>query len=182
LPAGFNTVNLGAVVGGKSSGADEINAAAGPGSIPDRCALEYNIWYYPDQPLAALRAEFETAVLAACGEDWWLRDHPPRFTWALRGLTNPPAETDPAHPLAAALLAAASRIEPTAQATAMQGASLLPWYAARGIPGVIFGPGDVAQAHGVDEFIDLGGLRAATIALALALADDRLKEVPRVQR
>ena len=94
LPAGFNTINLGAIVGGKSGESGEINAAAGPGSVPDRCALEYNIWYYPDQSLADVRATFEARVRAACAADWWLAEHPPRFTWALRGLTNPPAETD----------------------------------------------------------------------------------------
>jgi acetylornithine deacetylase/succinyl-diaminopimelate desuccinylase-like protein len=180
LPAGFNTINLGAMIGGKSGEAGEINAAAGPGSVPDCCALEYNIWYYPNQRLEDVRAGFEAAVLAACARDWWLRDHPPRFVWALRGLTNPPAETDPGHPLAATLLDAAKRVSPTAAATAMQGASLLPWYTRRGIPGVIFGPGNVAQAHGVDEFIEIASLREATVALALALADDRLKEVPRL--
>lgn len=60
----------------------------------------------------------------------------------------------------------------------MQGASLLPWYTRRGIPGVIFGPGDVAQAHGVDEYLALDSLRETTLALAMALANARLKEVP----
>ena len=83
--------------------------------------------------------------------------------------------------LAGVLLASARRIDPRAVATALQGASLLPWYTARGIPGVISGPGNVAQAHGVDEYIDLRGLRETTVALALALADDRLKEVPRLE-
>jgi acetylornithine deacetylase len=179
LPAGYNTINLGAIIGGKSSGAGEINAASGPGSVPDCCALEYNIWYYPTQSLDRVRAEFEAGVLAACAGDWWLRDHPPRFIWALRGLTNPPAETDATHPLASALLTSARRVSPDAIATAMQGASLLPWYTRRGIPGVIFGAGNVAQAHGVDEYIDLGSLRATTMALALALADPLLKEVTR---
>ena len=182
LPPGFNTINLGAIVGGKSGGAGEINAAAGPGSVPDCCALEYNIWYYPNQRLEDVRAEFEAAILAACAEDWWLREHSPRFIWALRGLTNPPAETDPSHPLAAAVLAAAQQISPAATATAMQGASLLPWYTRRVIPGIIFGPGNVAQAHGVDEYIEVRSLHDATVALALALADDRLKEVPRLAR
>ena len=182
LPAGFNTINLGAIIGGKSGGPGWINAEAGPGSVPDVCALEYNIWYYPTQPLAELKAELEAHVLAACADDWWLADHPPRFIWALRGLTNPPAETDPAHPLAATLLDHARRIDPGATATAMQGASLLPWYTRRGIPGVIFGPGNVAQAHGVDEFIALSSLRDATLALAATLASARLKEVPRPER
>ena len=182
LPDGFNTINLGAIVGGKSSGPGEINAASGPGSVPDGCAVEYTIWYYPDQSLAEVRAELESRVLEACARDWWLAANPPRFIWALRGLSNPPAETNPAHPLAEVLLASASRIDPGASATAMQGASLLPWYTARGIPGVIFGPGNVAQAHGVDEFIDVRSLRETMVALALTLADPRLKEVPRLER
>jgi acetylornithine deacetylase len=182
LPDGFNTINLGAIIGGKSSGPGQINAESGPGSVPDACALEYNVWYYPNQSLAEVRAEFEARVLDACAQDWWLAANPPRFIWALRGLTNPPAETDPDHPLAAALLASARRINPAASATAMQGASLLPWYTTRGIPGVIFGPGNVAQAHGVDEYIDLCSLRETTVALALTLADARLKEVARIER
>jgi acetylornithine deacetylase len=182
LPHGFNTINLGAIVGGKSSGPGKINAAAGPGSVPDRCAIEYNIWYYPDQSLTEVRAEFEACVLNACAQDWWLSANPPRFIWALRGLTNPPAETDPKHPLADVLLASARQIDLGTSATAMQGASLLPWYATRGIPGVIFGPGDVAQAHGVDEYIDVRSLRDTTVALALTLSDASLKEVPRLTR
>jgi acetylornithine deacetylase/succinyl-diaminopimelate desuccinylase-like protein len=47
---------------------------------------------------------------------------------------------------------------------------------------VIFGPGNVAQAHGVDEYIDLRGLRQSTVALALTVVDARLKEVPRLER
>jgi acetylornithine deacetylase/succinyl-diaminopimelate desuccinylase-like protein len=64
----------------------------------------------------------------------------------------------------------------------MQGASLLPWYTKRGIPGVIFGPGNVGQAHGVDEFISVQNLREATLALAMTLADARLKEAPRLDQ
>src|SRR5207253_2354122 len=117
LPAGFNTFNLGAMIGGKSGAAGTINAEAGPGSVPDRCALEYNIWWYPGESLDTITAEIETQVLARCARDWWLRDHPPQFTWALRGLTNPAAETDPGHPLAVALLSAARELKPDARAT-----------------------------------------------------------------
>ena len=114
------------MIGGKSGEAGEINAAIGPRQRPDLCALEYNVWYYPTQSLDDLKVAFEAAVLAACERDWWLREHPPRFIWALRGLTNPPAETDLQHPLAQALLNATQQVSPTAKATAMQGASLLP--------------------------------------------------------
>lgn len=182
LPAKFNTINLGTVFGGKSQAPGEVNLAVGPGSVPDYCALEYNIWYYPHQPLESLRDEFEARVRASVAGDRWLEAHPPRFTWALHGLSNPPAVTDPSHPLAQALVESARAQDREARPTAMQGASLLPWYTRRGVPGVIFGPGSVAQAHGVDEFIDLGSLRSATLALAGALADPGLQEVPTLAR
>jgi acetylornithine deacetylase/succinyl-diaminopimelate desuccinylase-like protein len=40
---------------------------------------------------------------------------------------------------------------------------------------------NVAQAHSGNEYIDLGNLRETAVVLALALADDRLKEVPRFE-
>jgi acetylornithine deacetylase/succinyl-diaminopimelate desuccinylase-like protein len=180
LPQGFNTINLGTMLGGKSVDAHSINSELGPGSVPDLCILEYNIWYYPHQPLSDLRDAFEEGILRACEQDWWLASHPPRFTWALRGLTNPPAETSPDHALSSALAAAARHLRPDASVTAMQGASLLPWYTRRGIPGVIFGPGHVAKAHSTDEYIEIASLRDAIIALALVLTDEELKEVPRL--
>jgi len=44
--------------------------------------------------------------------------------------------------------------------------------AARGVPVIVLGPGDIAQAHTVDEFISLADLEAGTetyLRLALAL-------------
>jgi len=38
--------------------------------------------------------------------------------------------------------------------------------AARGVPVIVLGPGDIAQAHTVDEYIALGDLEAGTDAYA----------------
>ena len=46
------------------------------------CAIEYNIWYYPDEPCEQVKADFEAFVHAVCQTDEWLREHPPQFTWA----------------------------------------------------------------------------------------------------
>jgi acetylornithine deacetylase len=170
FPAGFNTANLGAVAGGKSGASGEVIVASGPGSVPDLCALDYNLWYYPGERLEEIRGEFEAGVRAACRGDAWLRDHEPRFHWAREGVSGPPAETDARHPLVRSLHAAARLVKPEAAVTGMLAAALLTFYAARGIPGVIFGPGDLAQAHSADEYVELDSLRAATLALALALA------------
>ena len=39
----------------------------------------------------------------------------------------------------------------------------------------------MVQAHGVDEFMSVRNLRDATLALAMTLADARLKEAPRLE-
>ncbi len=85
----------GAIVGGKSGGPGEINAEAGPGSVPDGCALEYNIWYYPDQSLADVRAEFEARVLAACSSDWWLAATSASFHLGLARADQSPGRNRP---------------------------------------------------------------------------------------
>jgi acetylornithine deacetylase len=45
----------------------------------------------------------------------------------------------------------------------------LAWYAGKGIPGAILGPGDLAHAHSADEFVLVSDLLNATKAIAFAL-------------
>lgn len=67
--------------------------------------------------------------------------------------SQPPLRTDRAHPLIAKLEAAGSRCLG------------VPWFcdgsvlAAAGIPAVAAGPGDIAQAHTTDEFLEIADLR-----------------------
>jgi acetylornithine deacetylase len=42
-----------------------------------------------------------------------------------------------------------------------------------GIDAVVFGPGDIAQAHAPDEFVALADLRGARAAFAAAFARSR---------
>src|SRR5207247_944644 len=45
LPAGFNTLLPGIIVGGPGGGHDgRLNMVTNPGTTPDYCALEYNLW------------------------------------------------------------------------------------------------------------------------------------------
>ena len=45
----------------------------------------------------------------------------------------------------------------------------LAWLGGAGIPGAIFGPGSLGNAHGVDEFIAIADLTEGVFALALAM-------------
>lgn len=168
LPPGFNTLTPGIIVGGPGGGANgRLNVVSNPGTAPNYCAIEYNLWFLPGESFAAVRDEIESFVAAACQLDPWLSEHPPRFTWKLRNIYFPPAETPPTHPFIQTL---STSIETLGQEPVIQGftaASELAWYAEVGIPGAIFGPGRIAQAHSPDEHVDIGQLHAACATMAL---------------
>ncbi|MFT4038021.1 MAG: ArgE/DapE family deacylase [Thermomicrobiales bacterium] len=171
LPPGFNSIMPGIIAGGPGGGADgQLHTISNPGTAPDYCSLEYNIWFLPGETLAGIQTEIEEYVLDACRLDPWLREHPPRFTWRLRDIYFPPAETAPDHPFVQALTGAVAEVGGTTEIAAFQAASELAWYAEQGIPGVIFGPGRIAQAHSPNEYVETAQLIAACQAMAIAAA------------
>jgi acetylornithine deacetylase/succinyl-diaminopimelate desuccinylase family protein len=171
LPAGFNTIMPGIIAGGPGGGHDgRLNVISNPGTAPNYCSVEYNLWFLPGETIEDVRQEIEGYVDAVCAIDPWLREHPPRLTWNLRNIYFPAAETAPDHPFIAALTAAIETTGHAARVTAFTAASELAWYAERGIPGAIFGPGRIAQAHSPDEYVDVAQLRAACTAMALTAA------------
>ena len=171
LPAGFNTIMPGIIAGGPGGGADgKLNIVSNPGTSPNYCSVEYNLWFLPGESFPAIRDEVESLVWAVSQTDPWLREHPPRFTWKLRDIYFPPAETSPEHPFMQSLVAALEKAGQEPRIEAFTAASELAWYAEVGIPGAIFGPGRIAQAHSPDEYVDLDQLHAACSVMALAAA------------
>ena len=53
----------------------------------------------------------------------------------------------------------------------VEAVSDLAWLAEAGIPGLLYGPGDAAQAHGASEYLEIDDLVAATKVVALALVE-----------
>ena len=87
-----------------------------------------------------------------------------------------PGETAPDHPLVAALVDAAASV--TGRKPAITGVTYgsdLRLYRRHGIPTVLFGPGDIGQAHATDESISLDAVLAHTRALARFCATFRSK-------
>ena len=170
LPPGFNTLTPGVIVGGNGGGHDgQLNMVTNPGTAPDYCSLEYNVWLYPGERIEDVRQEIETYVHDVCRTDPWLAAHPPRFTWSLRGITFPPAATDPGDPVVQTLSAALRTVGLPVRVEGGPYATELSWYQEAGIPGVILGPGAFNQAHSPDEYVDVETLVGATKALALML-------------
>ncbi len=171
LPPGFHSIMPGMIMGGPGGGAEgKLNLISNPGTAPNYCSLEYNIWYLPDETFEGVRDEIEQFVGAFCQTDPWLREHPPRFTWKTRNVFFPPVDTPPDHPIVAAVASALDAVGRPAEVVGFTAASELAWYAEQGIPGVIFGPGSIAQAHSPDEYVALDQLHDAARVMARTAA------------
>jgi acetylornithine deacetylase/succinyl-diaminopimelate desuccinylase family protein len=84
-------------------------------------------------------------------------------------LLSPPHQPIDDDPLVSAIQAATEQLGAgIPEISGAAGATDAAWYAARGIPTVVYGPGDGATAHEPDEFIAIDDLHLATRVLALS--------------
>ena len=159
-------------------GANVLHADAGvsfPAYFPNRAAIEYVIWYPPQEAAEEVAREIEEYVLAACRLDPWLREHPPAFEW----LNNwPPMETPWEHELTQTLArgheaASGERVWPPSPERPVNfgAASDGSFYEAEGIPAVVYGPGDLKIAHCRDEYVLLDEVATAAKALAATVVE-----------
>jgi acetylornithine deacetylase/succinyl-diaminopimelate desuccinylase family protein len=171
LPPGFNSIMPGMIAGGPGGGSDgRLNLIANPGTAPNYCSIEYNVWYLPDETFEQIRHEIEGYLAAFCQTDPWLRDRPPRFTWKTRNVFFPPVNTSPDHPIVGAVARSLQSVGRSPRIVGFTAASELAWYAEQGTPGVIFGPGSIAQAHSPNEYVELYQLWDAARVMALTAA------------
>jgi len=131
---GCATVSVGAICGGTQ-----------PNIVPDRCTILFDRRTLPGETEAGVRREIMAALRrkhlqAAFVEN----DLPPCL----------PLETNPRLPLVARFLRSVGQRKPVGVRYFCD-ASVL---ALGGIPSVVFGPGDIAQAHTADEWISLEAL------------------------
>lgn len=170
FPPGYNSILPGIIMGGPGGGRDgKLNMITNPGTTPNYCAVEYNIWYYPFETIEGIRADFERYVLDVCSLDPWLHEHPPRFTWALRNIRFPPFTSPPDTAFVKVLRQAVQDVGLEPRIEGFSAVADLAWYSKWGVPGALFGAGDVRLAHGPDEQVRVADLIAATRAIALLL-------------
>jgi acetylornithine deacetylase len=150
-----------AICGGRIAGGDW------PSSEMDWLIWEGRYGVAPGEDLDAARSEFEEAVAAAAAEHAWLRDHPPTVEWW--GGQFYPGRTPTDAAVVTDVLAAVTQV--TGRQPLVRG---MPYGCDLGlttnvghIPTVVFGPGDVRDAHRPDEFVPIADL--VTVARTIAL-------------
>jgi acetylornithine deacetylase/succinyl-diaminopimelate desuccinylase-like protein len=135
---GHATVNVGTIRGGTQ-----------PNIVPDSCVITVDRRTLPGETEGAVKQEIETL----------LARKKLRATFSLaRPEPCSPMETSAKLPLVQQFLRSAGQRKPVGAHYFCDAAVL----AEGGIPSVVFGPGDIAQAHTSDEWISLRSLERAT--------------------
>ena len=131
LLLGHPTINTGTISGGTQ-----------PNVVPDRCEISVDRRMIPGETEASVRAELKRLF-----SQHKLKVELKEFKTA----PAPSMATDPKLPAVQQLLQLARQKEPLGADFFCDAAIL----AAGGIPSVVFGPGDIAQAHTADEWISI---------------------------
>ena len=150
-----------AICGGRIVGGDWASSEA------DWLVWEGRYGVAPGEDLDAARRGFEVAVAAAADDDGWLAEHPPTVEWW--GGQFIPGATDVDDRVVGTVRAAAGEVtghEPPLRGMPY-GCDLGITVGVGGIPTVVFGPGDVRDAHRPDESVPIDELVATARTLAL---------------
>jgi len=134
---GAGTVNVGKISGGTQ-----------PNIVPDSCTIAIDRRTLPGETENSVHHEIAVLLQAK------------KLSAKISSVKLAPAlplETDPKLPLVQKFLRAANQNRPLGVDYFCDAAVL----AAGGIPSVVFGPGDIAQAHTADEWISLASLEDA---------------------
>lgn len=139
-------------------------------SYPARCTASWHVAYLPsdsdpDGWAGSLRRRIEAAILAAADRDPWLAAHPPVVEW---GSEVPAAEVPSDAPVVQLPLLTARELGRDANVRGLDN-----WHDGAtftrlgGTPAVCLGPGDIHQAHTVDERVPIRDLVDVAKTLAV---------------
>lgn len=167
FPPGTNTINPAVIEGGRHAA-----------FIADRCALWVTVHFYPNEDHEEVIKEIEQHITAIAAADPWLRDNLPQFVWGGksmivdRGEIFPSLEINTEHSGTRCLT---NSFEKMLMQKPIMGMSTTVtdagWLGRAGIATAIFGPGKLADAHAVNEKVEISQLLDFTKVLAGFIAE-----------
>ncbi|HKJ08167.1 MAG TPA: ArgE/DapE family deacylase [Gammaproteobacteria bacterium] len=124
-------------------------------SVMDRLQVELRVGVALGETTAEAKARFERSLMAGIADDPWLREHPPVIRWKAAGFGS--ADTPLDHPLVETLADAGELVfgERPATVGAPYGCDMAGWVRLAGTPTVLFGPGELSEAHAANESVAL---------------------------
>ncbi len=124
-------------------------------TVPDNVVAEGRFGIFPGESNHEARQAFEENIRQTALQDEWLKENPPLVEWVEGQYES--GYTDPAHPLVQTLVECYTntthndpKIEGVTYAADM---ALFTNYC--NMPAVLFGPGDVQNAHAINEYVNI---------------------------
>jgi acetylornithine deacetylase len=137
--------------------------------VPDELYFEGRIGVHVGEDVKNVQKQLENSIYRAAEKDPWLRENRPSVEW--RGYRFDPASIRLDHPIIESVRTAYRdicktdpRVEGKTYSSDMRFFCNL-----GGTPAMIFGPGEVRQAHSVDENIKIENLELASKVIILTI-------------
>lgn len=130
-------------------------------TVPESLVVEGRCGVFPGESPAEVRALLAETVAQAASTDAWLVAHPPRLAWFEGQFESCATPLD--HPLLTTLAAVHRQVhgrDPAIEGVPY-GADLRLFVNHAQMPGVLYGPGDVRQAHTANESVSIDEVVAA---------------------
>jgi acetylornithine deacetylase len=140
-----------------------------PGSVPEKVLIEGRLGVAIGETKEQAKKEMEKYLQKISGKDTWLRNNPPVLEWV--GYSFGPSKIPVDHPIVKNLKDSFRKVtgeEPELEGmTYASDARLL--IEVGKTPTVVFGPGDVRDAHGPNECVSIKDLEIVTKTIALTV-------------
>lgn len=150
-----------------------LDAGEFPTAYAGQMRITFDAQYLPEEKDerrlgGRVKAELESFCHEVAQSNDWLRENPPTLEWLVDADCG---ETPADHPLPQLLLRAAQTAGAHSRMEGMSSHTDMGLLVNAGIPTVNFGPGAPSVAHQPDEHVSEYDLHAATVALALTIAE-----------
>jgi acetylornithine deacetylase len=143
-----------------------IHGGDWPSTVPDQLTVEGRFGVLPGETMGDARRALTAAVSRAIDVDTWLKAHPPKIEWFEGQFES--GQTAIAEPIVESIRQCHAEV--MGRTTMLQGVTYgsdLRLFTNHGhLPAVLYGPGNIAQAHTVDEWVDLKEVFSAAKVLA----------------
>jgi acetylornithine deacetylase len=143
-----------------------VRAGDWPSTVPDQLVAEGRFGVFPNESVQEARAAFEATVGDVASARPWLVDNPPIVEW-VEGQFEP-GTTPRDAPIIERLSCSHEAVTgmPASLFGIPCGTDLRLFTRHAGIPTVLYGPGNILQAHTADEFVSLDQVVTCTKVLA----------------
>jgi len=156
----------------------KVRAGAWAATVPELLEAEGRVGVPIGMASSAVRRRLEAALADAARQDAWMTEHPPQVEWT--GGQFDAAEADLDHPAFKALRQAHGQelgVDPRPLG-APYGSDMRLFVHEAEMPAILYGPGDIRQAHATDEWVAVDEVvraaRVVTLAAATYLGADQL--------